>query len=217
MTALLRSPLLSRVVPRHGWLREPPRGGRISGGAVWLPRQVHGSEIVVVESARDPVAAADGGISTTPDVGVGVVAADCVPLLLASEDGLAVAAVHVGWRGLAAGIVEAAVARLTQLGRHGAILAGTGPAASGCCYEVGPEVLSQVQPSAPHRLAVPDEPRRIDLRLLVAERLERAGVGRARCERVGPCTICSGSWPSYRRDGESAGRLVAFVFPAHSS
>ncbi len=215
MTATLHSRLLSRAAPRHGWHAGTPPASGLPDGRVWRPRQVHGTTIVEVASEETEVSEADGALSATPGLGVGVVAADCVPLLLATEDGAAVSAVHVGWRGLAGGIVGRAVSALARHARSGRILAAAGPAASGCCYEVGSEVLDRLRgPRATSNAG--GIHRHLDLRRLVLDRLIRAGIDSAEADRVGPCTICSRTWPSYRREGKGAGRLVAYVFPAGS-
>jgi len=145
------------------------------------------------------------------------VTADCVPLLLAAGRGLAVAAVHAGWRGIAAGVVEAAVAGLARIAPGAPLVAAIGPAAAGCCYEVGPEVIEAVLPGGERLSPTRDGRARLDLRGLVLDRLIRAGLERPAIELVGPCTICSADWPSYRREGTRAGRALAFAAPARSS
>lgn len=148
------------------------------------------------------------------DPPVGVVTADCVPLLLALADGSAVAAVHAGWRGIAAGIVGHAVMELRRVAPAPGtgLFATMGPAAGGCCYEVGPEVIAALDP-APGRV-IPS-PRRghalLDLRGVVRDRLAASAVAGESIEYAGPCTICSDAWPSYRRQGAAAGRLVAWI------
>ena len=76
-----------------------------------------------------------------------VLSADCLPVALGCEG--AVAMVHAGWRGLAAGVLEEGVAALRELGGRGAIEAVIGPCAGGCCYEVGPEVHARARRAAP--------------------------------------------------------------------
>ncbi len=145
---------------------------------------------------------ADGQATCLPGVGVMVLVADCVPVLLGSEG--AVAAVHAGWRGLAGGVLEEGVRALRELGANGEpITAVVGPAAGGCCYEVGEEVHELF--GGAHR-----EGRRIDLRAIAAERLTDAGV--ARVERVERCTICDPELFSHRREGARAGRQAGVAW-----
>lgn len=173
---------------------------------------MHGATLVRPGALDAAPAEADAVLALPGDPRVGVVTADCVPLLLALADGSAVAAVHAGWRGIAAGIVGHAVMELRRVAPGTALLAAIGPAAGGCCYEVGPEVIAALDP-APGRLS--PSPRRghalLDLRGIVHDRLAASGVAGESIEYAGPCTICSDAWPSYRRQGTAAGRLVAWI------
>ncbi|MBP7146944.1 MAG: polyphenol oxidase family protein [Acidobacteria bacterium] len=207
MSSTLTSSLLSDLAGvRHGFSPDPERAG------VWRPRQVHGCAVALPGDGGAARTEADAAVSGTPGLGVGVVTADCVPVLLATAGGAAVAAVHCGWRGVAAGVIERALSRLRELAPDQRVAAALGPGASGCCYEVGPEVLEALRP-APSLLAPTAGGRhRLDLRGLVAARL-RVELDPRDVEMVGPCTICDPGWPSYRREGRSAGRLLAWIFP----
>jgi copper oxidase (laccase) domain-containing protein len=122
-------------------------------------------------------------------------AADCVPIAIVTTSGPpALAVVHAGWRGLADGVVEAAVAPL----RPSATAAIVGPAIGPCCYEVGPEVSSRFDPDL-------TRDRILDLWTAAERTLRRAGV--ASVERVDLCTRCRPEqFFSYRRSGSSVGR-----------
>jgi YfiH family protein len=137
------------------------------------------------------------------------VTADCVPVLLGG--GSRIAAVHAGWRGIAAGIVGAALTRLGVPGRE--LIAWLGPAIGACCYEVGDEVAREVA-AASGSAVVADGPRgrpHLDLAAAVAAQLRRGGVEQLRT--VDRCTRCDdGRLWSYRREGPEAGRNVAFVW-----
>ncbi len=125
--------------------------------------QVHGARAVSVPAdAAGPRAAgtwadADAAATADPALAVAVKVADCVPILLADRRSGAVAAVHAGWRGTAAGAAAAAVETLVR--RHGAtasdLLAALGPSIGPCCYEVGTEVADQFMEAGarPHELA----------------------------------------------------------------
>ncbi len=175
-------------------------------------RQVHGGRVVTADRARG--AEADGIVARPEDgpVVVGVHTADCVPLLLADEDGRAVAAVHAGWRGLVAGVVPAAVAALVAAGaRPERVLAAIGPCIEVEAFEVGEEVAARFPAEVVHRR--PDWPRpHVDL--VAATRLQLVGCGVLpdRIERVGGCTHAHPDrYFSYRRDGASMGQHLAFV------
>lgn len=154
-------------------------------------RQVHGATVVRDDEAD--VVDADGQISTRPGVAPLVLTADCLPVALASAD--AVGMVHAGWRGLAAGVLEQAVAKL-----DGPVAAAVGPCARGCCYEVGDEVRKALGVEAVGRTAT------IDLPAIARDRLEAAGV--ATIEDCGLCTMCTDPslFFSHRRDGPRTGR-----------
>ncbi len=212
------APLLSRVPGLvHGFLLP----GEPVPVPLWRPKQVHGAVILDVREPGAPQEPADGAVSSRAGVAAAVVTADCVPLLLAALDGsaahgsavAAVAAVHAGWRGVAAGVVESGVARLAAAAPGRALVAAIGPAAGGCCYEVGPEVLAAVAPAPEHVTPTHAGHARLDLRGVVRDHLLSLGLAERNIERVGPCTICSPPWPSYRREGPRAGRILSFIAP----
>jgi hypothetical protein len=182
-------------------------------GLRWLcaSRQVHGTVVQRVStqegSGGEAVAIdADGHATALRGIGTMVLVADCLPVILGSEG--AVAALHAGWRGLAAGVLEEGVRAVLELGGTGEVAAVIGPGAGPCCYEVGKEVHA----------AFGDRPeigsqrvgRNLDLPGLARERLEAAGV--VRVEDVGVCTICDERYFSHRREGVGAGRQAAVAW-----
>ncbi len=181
-------------------------------GLDWLcaSPQVHGTDVRRVReqahSGGQPVAeAADGHATALPGVGVMVLAADCVPVVLGVPG--AVAAVHAGWRGLAAGVLQQGVAALRELAPQGEAVAAIGPCAGSCCYEVGEEVLSALGLPAPPSGA---SKAKLDLRVAVRRRLSAAGVERV--IDVDCCTICNAQMFSHRREGAAAGRQAAVAW-----
>jgi polyphenol oxidase len=187
-------------------------------GLRWLcaGRQVHGATVRRVLAPAGPGAdgrrgeAVEGGVPLDADghatalrgVGAMVLVADCLPVALGSEGG-AVAALHAGWRGLAAGVLEEGVRALRELCGEGAIAAVIGPGAHACCYEVGEEVHATF--GGARRRG-----RNLDLPGLARDRLEAAGV--ARIEDVGVCTICDARLFSHRREGLHAGRQAGVAW-----
>ena len=182
-------------------------------GLQWLcaSRQVHGTAVQLVTelagSGGEAVAIdADGHATAQSGIGAMVLSADCLPVALGCEG--AVAMVHAGWRGLAAGVLEAGVGSLHELGGSGPIDAVIGPGAGVCCYEVGPEVHAAlggeeaVARDSPPSTTAP--PRNVDLRATARRRLLAAGAERVR--EVEVCTICDERFFSHRREGERAGR-----------
>ncbi len=110
--------------------------------ALATARQVHGTRVVHVEHPwpRDEAPQADGLVTRTPGVAVGILTADCAPVLFADSECGVIGAAHAGWRGALAGIVEATVNAMCALGaRREAIVAAVGPCIGHESYEVGPE------------------------------------------------------------------------------
>ena len=162
--------------------------------------QVHGTELKdwagPEEGELDDV---DGHLTTAPGLGLMVFVADCYPVALAGDG--RVAMLHCGWRGLAGGIVEKAVARFDA-----APAAAVGPGIGGCCYEVGDEVLAafaDVDGAADGRM--------LDLRKVADAKLRAAGV--EQIEHVDECTSCREDlFFSHRRDNGKTGRQGGLVW-----
>ncbi len=191
-----------RAVQAH--LPSPPR---------WLA-QVHGTAVADLDSAppgAEPVA--DAAATSVPGRVAVVLTADCLPVFLCRADGARVAVAHAGWRGLAAGVLENAVA---ALGAGSPVLAWLGPAIGPAAFEVGPEVREAFV-TAQEEAAVAFVPRAggkflADLYALARLRLARAGV--ASVGGGGWCTFTERErFFSYRRARES-GRLGAFIWIA---
>ena len=141
----------------------------------------------------------DGQATSSAELTPLVQVADCLPVMLAGDDG--VAAVHCGWRGMAAGIVDRGVGEVRA--RAAAIGPGIGP----CCYEVGEEVLAEFAGLGDD---VADGPR-LDLVAVARKLLERAGV--EQIEESGLCTSCEAElFYSHRRDGTRSGRQAGAVW-----
>lgn len=172
--------------------------------------QVHGA--VVVEAGPHEIPPeADACVSRAADWVCVVRTADCLPVLFAADDGSVVAAAHAGWRGLAAGVLEATVAAMGH--SPGSLLAWIGPAISQAAFEVGPEVRAAFLASnaAADPFFAPNARGRwqADLFGLARQRLGDAGVYRV--SGGGLCTHGDpGRFYSYRRDG-STGRHYSFV------
>jgi YfiH family protein len=220
---LLRHPLLADLGVDHGFgLRgfEPPEGLR-------RPRQVHGVAVASAQQCAGPHPApeADAIVSVEAGVRVAVVTADCLPILIAADRGRAVAAVHAGWRGLAAGVIGACAAVMREqsegLKDWAAVI---GPHIGSCCYEVDEPVLaafeerfSETLPSASRHTRTGHA--QLDLGLLARRALREAGIEGDRIASLeGVCTSCDAQrFDSYRREGAKAGRLVHFIAARSSS
>ncbi len=138
-----------------------------------------------------------------------VVTADCVPVLLAGDRGIA--AVHAGWRGLVAGVLFHAVQRLRESPDR--ITAWIGPAIRGCCYEVGEDVAREISEATTSKPLVSPEWKRPHIDLVDATRRVLLRQGLESVHSVSTCTHCRADLLySYRREGSGGGRNVALVW-----
>jgi polyphenol oxidase len=172
------------------------RGYQVHGTIV---QRVRGDIPATPDGETQPEIEADGQSTALSGLGALVLTADCLPVALGANG--AVAMVHAGWRGLAAGVLEEGVRAVRELGGEGEVVAIIGPGAGSCCYEVGEEVHAAF--GGAHR-AAGSLGRHIDLKAIARERLLAAGVGEVR--DVEMCTICDERFFSHRREGARAGR-----------
>jgi purine-nucleoside/S-methyl-5'-thioadenosine phosphorylase / adenosine deaminase len=191
-----------------------------AAGAVGWPvlklKQVHSGIVRVMEdtSAAGEAVEGDAAITSLSGVLLSVQTADCVPILLADSYARAIAAVHAGWRGTAAHIVETTVA---ELGRQyqikpQEIVAAVGPHIGVCCYEIGEEVVDAIgDPAAIERRPEWPKPH---LNLVEANRrqLLKAGIPEKQIEISSLCTRCREDlFFSYRRDGARTGHMLSVI------
>jgi len=185
--------------------------GGLPAKPVWL-EQVHGTSIVDIDVLRDStVPQADASISRNTNKVCAVMTADCLPILLCKKDGSAVAAIHAGWRGLLAGIVEETVSRLAEPQN---ILAWLGPAIGPGKFEVGGEVkaaFAEKNPIMQQAFQQVDEAHfHADLYALARITLLQSGV-----KRMYGGEHCTYNQPdqfySYRRDGVT-GRMASLIW-----
>ncbi len=147
-----------------------------------------------------------------------VAVADCLPVLIADPHARVVAAVHAGWRGLTAGVIENAVETMASgFGAEPAdLVVGIGPAIGPCCFEVGPEVLDAFNERGygdEARVAGPQGERPYcNLSAVASAIVRRLGVPRDSVADAALCTKCNSDWLwSYRQDGDNAGRMICGI------
>lgn len=184
----------------------------------WL-RQVHGTAVVrfdhvVADAGRDAEPEADASVTSTPGVVLAILTADCLPVVFASRNGDELGVAHAGWRGLAAGVLEATVQAMHTEARD--LVAWLGPAAGPRSYEVGMEVYdafvghdwrdgAAFTSTRPHHWHV-------DLYALARRRLVDAGLDPARIHGGALDTIADPArFFSHRRDGPS-GRMATLAW-----
>ncbi|GAB2670238.1 peptidoglycan editing factor PgeF [Arenimonas aestuarii] len=187
---------------------------------VWL-KQVHGTGVLRVEDragelANGTPAEADAAVTSHPGVVLAILTADCLPVVFAADDGSEIGAAHAGWRGLAAGVLEATIAAMRTPPAR--LRAWLGPAAGPDHYEIGAEVRDALIAGDPGAASafLPTRPGhwRVDLFALARRRL--AALGLAGVHGGGLCTIADPSrFFSHRRDGRS-GRLLTLAWRSGS-
>lgn len=181
--------------------------------------QVHGAAVARLSAPRRPngfltraeLPKLDGHATAGTGVIPTVLTADCLPVLLAAPG--AVAALHCGWRGLAAGIVAEGMRSLAELAgaEPDAVHAAIGPGAGPCCYAVGAEVEEAMAAAGLAEAMTPAGT--LDLPLVARRALEAAGVPPAQVATVGICTICTPMlFFSHRREGGITGRQTGLVW-----
>ena len=174
------------------------RAGGWDVDSLALAKQVHAADIIEIDSGSPaPVGHADVLVTRVPGVVVGILSADCVPVALRGEGGVAM--VHAGWRGLVTGAIEAGVAAVGPVSH-----AWVGPSIHACCYEVSTDVLDAFAAAGLPRSG----DRCVDPGRAAAFALRRAGV--PAIAATAECTSCDGRYFSYRRDGLT-GRQGSFV------
>lgn len=183
---------------------------RLPTEPVWLD-QVHQARMVKLPTG-EPVPTADGSWSSQQGVVCAVLTADCLPILVTNRSGTAVAALHAGWRGLAAGIIEQGLRCFS--GPHEDLLVWLGPAIGQDSYEVGEEVREQfcLLSEESEEMFLPSSGGRWLASMV--------GLARQQLSRQGVTSIYGGEWDtfadreqffSYRRDGET-GRFATLIW-----
>ncbi len=194
------------------WLDLPP-------GALTTLTQVHSPDVVTLTSARADRPRADALVTATPGIALGVLTADCQPVLFADPKARVIGAAHAGWKGAKSGVLEATVAAMTTLGARAAdIVAVIGPTISQAAYEVGwdfaQEFLDDDPDNARFFAAGPSGKPHFDLPAYGLARLRAAGVGQTEWTRH--CSYADADrFFSYRRTthrGEpDYGRMLAAI------
>jgi len=178
---------------------------------IWL-RQVHGRQMIRAESSRRDCIA-DGSFSRRVGIVCAVLTADCIPLFMTDKIGSFVGLLHVGWRGLAAGVIESGLTTLAAKPEE--LLVWVGPGIGRDVFVVGGEVHQQLtrQLSAhAQAFASHGDKWRADLGCMIEQRLQLAGV--TEIWRSGICTTKNPTaWFSHRRDGR-CGRMASLIWLA---
>ena len=175
-----------------------------------VPRQVHGNRVEQARSGRLH-ADTDGLITGDPATVLTLQVADCVPLFLYHPATGRRGLVHAGWRGAVRQIAAVAVRQMAEAGSPAhELVAFLGPSIEQDCYEVGPEVGQQFDPALSRSNA--EGGYQLDIAGALQQQLSTAGLPAAQVHYAGICTHCDHAAHSYRRDGNQAGRMIAFFY-----
>ena len=185
--------------------------------------QVHGKIVVLAEGDPADVSRieadalfAHGGSGAV----VGVRVADCVPILMGDPDSGAVAAIHAGWKGIVAEVVQSAFLQVAIASPRAVVdlsrfVAAIGACIGACCFEVGVDVAQQIMAAAKDAPVIArqvDAKAFVDLRAAVRAQLLALGLDDANIEDVPGCTKCDAArFHSYRRDAAESGRSLAVI------
>jgi len=180
--------------------------------------QVHGDRVVIAPHSRPTDPQGDALVTGGANIVLGVLTADCVPLVLADMDGRAVGIVHAGWRGTSLGLIEKVIATMKSSFSCDPIriAAGIGPAIGPCCYEIGEDAAALLRASTPapegFLFPVGRGKWRCNLPGAVRLQLVRAGLFPQNIHSEDLCTKCRPDlFFSARRDGRATGRQLSFV------
>ena len=191
----------------------------IHDGKVVTMQQVHGDHIIeITDKKLKEAGEADGMVTAESGVYLGVLTADCVPLLFIAPKQRLVAAVHAGWCGTLAGIAEKTVGLFQSQYDIAAseLEVALGPSIGVCCYEVKDDVAGPLMKKwgslTTPSIAVKDGKSFINLSRLNRDILREAGVPGKQLFQIGPCTRCAAEdFYSYRREGGETGRQISVV------
>jgi YfiH family protein len=191
----------------------------IHDGRIVTMRQVHGDKIVEVSDANIKEAGeADAMVTAKASLFLGVLTADCAPILMIAPEKRLAAVIHAGWRGSLAGIAAKAVKRFAEAYdvAPASLEAALGPSIGPCCYEVGEDVVAPLLARwgrlAEDTITSPGAKPHVDLRGLNRAILRDAGLSVERIFELGPCTKCAqDEFFSYRREGKQTGRQISVI------
>lgn len=204
----------------HGFVHDPggPDLVKIASAhgleSIITVNQVHGNSVFFADrSTGEKLVEADSIVTRQKGVGVGIITADCLPILLCFPDSGCVCAVHAGWRGTFSRVVKnclGAVCEKYSL-RPQDSLAVIGPAIRKCCYEVRDDVASQfISRFGGGDWLFEKGDGKFLLDLAELNRIELRDAGVPEIETMDMCTCCQ-DLPSYRRDGSGTDKMISFV------
>ncbi|UCC80734.1 MAG: polyphenol oxidase family protein [Candidatus Zixiibacteriota bacterium] len=181
-----------------------------SGKKIVAPPQSHGSNVAILDNSYNDKIKADGVLCGSGDCCLTVKTADCLPLLLADPETRFFGTVHIGWRGLAGGIIENLFLSIKNLDiDFDRLYISLGPSIGDCCFEVGGEVAVLFNDDT---VTARNDRYFLNIKGLVKKRLLSLGVLSNNILDVDECTGCNADkYYSYRRDGHARIQMVSFI------
>jgi polyphenol oxidase len=189
---------------------------------ILFPHQVHGTVGLVITRKDNYITSkksftqdADWLITNIPTLGIGILTADCVPLLLHDPVAAVVGAVHAGWRGATEGVVISALTNMMNAFGTSPknVQVYIGPHARTCCYQVDKPFYENVMQKQWGTTAwlYNRESLFFDLHHCCIEQLYAVGITQSQIQSIRTCTVCNSTYCSYRRDKERAGRNISCI------
>lgn len=180
-------------------------------------KQIHSTKVEYFDNDKNCEIdrEADALVSLSPGIGVGVNTADCVPILFYSQKKRISGAIHAGWKGTLGEICINTINSLNNKfeGISDDIVSIIGPCIGNCCYEVGEDVsssfASKFSDSDKFLKRIGEGKFVLDLKLANYIQLKNAGI--KKIIEMDICTKCNSEFPSYRREGTKAGRMLSFI------
>lgn len=213
--------LISRLLSRHptiqyGTSTKYTSITQESLHGIVFPRQVHGDGIAWIDESNSRVQTiADGLLTRSRNIAIGIRTADCVPVLLYEPIAEIAGVVHAGWRGAVKQIVGHAVAEIVSSGGNaGNIIASIGPHIKSCCYEVGRDVASLFEGLSDSLVSRNGSKVVVNLAGAVSKQLIDSGVRQSNIEESTHCTYCEKEmFVSYRRDGPQSynNQIISYI------
>ncbi|MGQ9473791.1 MAG: peptidoglycan editing factor PgeF [Candidatus Caldatribacteriaceae bacterium] len=176
-----------------------------------LPRQVHGAQWMVVEKPLGESPCVDALLTDRKGIYLGILVADCLPLLFLHPQREVFAVIHAGWRGIAQNIHLEVLRAMVKIfsTQPSELFVGIGPGIGGCCFKVGKEVAQIFASRTAKRIRQKEGRFFVDLAGILRDELVKEGVKEENIEVAGLCTVCGGDvFHSFRREREQAGRNI---------
>ena len=175
-----------------------------------FPNQTHSNNVKIINKSKS-YSDTDAIITTSPDFGLGILIADCIPVFLYNINTNHFALVHSGWRGAANKITSITLKKMIEIGNNPRnIKAVVGPSIGKCCFEIGEEVSGLFD--SKHLLSKGQSKYYLDIKQSIHEELISIGLNKKYIFIDSNCTFCEeNKFFSYRREGKSSGRMMAIM------